>query len=57
MKETGSKTARGWKSEIDKGTECHKDSDLREGEKVGGGNINRDNYRKTETERGCGFQN
>ena len=47
--------ARGWQSEIDKETKIHKDSDLKEGEKFRGGNSNRDSYRKTETERGCGF--
>ena len=52
MKETGSKVARGWQSEIDKETESHRDSDIREGEKERGGEGNRDSYRKTETDRG-----
>ena len=52
MKETVSKIARGWQGEIDKDTESHRDSELREGEKVGGGNSNRDIYRKTVTEKG-----
>ena len=52
MKEKGSKIARGWQRVINKESENHRDSDLRDGEKVGGGKSNRDRYRKTETERG-----
>ena len=33
MKEATSNRARGWQREIDKETETHSDSDLREGEK------------------------
>ena len=51
MKEAASNLARGWQSKIDKETESQRESDLREGEKVGVGNSYRVSYRKTETER------